>query len=263
MEHSRITLVTVELVFDKTNTSQLGDYENVLCIQGGDVMWQKERLIQIGIESMINEGQDVIAWLDADIIFDTTDWHENVLRALDNYDCVQSFDRLVSHYADGTIVRAAAALDPRSAAHGGSWAATIDFWRKVDLYQHCILGGADTVMSTIFAQFDEPDRSEFTWPDSNTIMQTISGAMRRHITSWAKRSWRAGRIGYVANQTAHLLAHGPRRHRYYSNRWRLLTDFDPLADVAVSESGAFRWSCDKPILRKRVRDYFYKRREDS
>jgi hypothetical protein len=262
IEAADVTLLTVELVFDG-HDSELGSYGNVLRIRGGDVMWQKERLLQIGIDRLLADGVDAIAWLDADLVFADDAWPQRTLAALDRFDCVQSFDKLVSHFADTRLVRPAAARDIRSYANGGSWAATGDFWRRVPLYQHCILGGADGVMAHAFTQFDNYEAMCFQWPESDHVLRHFNAAMRRHVATWANQVWGPYRVGFVANQTAHLLAHGARRDRQYVERCRLLDDYHPHADVVISPSGAFRWSCDKPLLRDSVAAYFATRCEDG
>ena len=39
--------------------------------------------------------------------------------------------------------------------------------------------------------------------------------------------------------------------------------FDPQADIALAESGCWRWSSDKPELHRAVAEFFVKRREDG
>jgi len=262
MEQSGVTLLTVELTFDPDEVSQLGSHGNVLHIRGGDVMWQRERLLQLGIERLLADGCSALAWLDADIVFDSRTWHDDVLRALDGFDCVQVFEQLVSSYQEGRMVRPASAKDHRSWAHGGGWAATGDFWRRVKVYQHCILGGADSVMANVFFQYRNYGDSQFCWPEKNPVMRQFNPRLREHITAWASESWGPWRIGYVARQTAHLMAHGARRDRRYLDRWQFLEEYEPQTDIAISNSGAFRWCCDKPQLKRAVQDYFSARRED-
>ena len=263
IEAARATLLTVELIFDAVGDSDLRDHSDVLCVRGGDVMWQKERLLQIGIEQLLADGAEAIAWLDADLVFADDAWPHRILKALDQFDCVQSFDALTSHYADQQVVRPAAARDMRSYANGGSWAATAEFWRRTTLYQHCIVGGADGVMAHAFTQLARSDSAGFEWPESDHVLSQFSPAMRRHVAAWAKQVWGPFRVGYVAGQAAQLLAHGARRDRQYVERWGLLENFDPHTDVTIGASGAFRWSCDKLSLKEDVSRYFAARCEDG
>lgn len=263
IEDSGVALLTVELIFDPEQPSELGQHGNVLSLYGGDVMWQKERLLQIGIDQLLTTGYDPIAWMDADIVFEGREWHQRVVGALDQFDCVQSFDRLVSHYPDRRLVRASVVKDRRSFAHGGGWAARADFWRKMPLYQHCIVGGGDSVMANVLLQSSNSTVPGFRWPEDDVVLWQLNPKLRAHATSWANQVRHPFRVSYVVGQTAHLLPHGSRRNRYYLERWRAIADFDPEQDVRVSESGAFRWASDKPQLRRAVRRYFEVRREDD
>ena len=263
IENSGVGLLTIELIFDSESPSRLGAHGNVVTIRGGDVMWQKERLLQIGIDILLAHGHTAIAWLDADIVFENKMWHEEVLRALERFDYVQTFDQLVSHYPEGQLVRAGAAKDHRSWAHGGGWAGTGDFWQRFKLYQHCILGGGDTVMANVVFQLSESTKHIFRWPDENIVLRQFNKAMQEHVTTGAHDSCAGWRVGYVAEQTAHLLPHGHRRRRYHVERWQALKNYDPRTDIQIADSGAFRWSTDKPLLHRSVRGYFAARREDE
>jgi hypothetical protein len=176
---------------------------------------------------------------------------------------VQAFETLVSHFSDGNLVRPSTMKDTRSAAHGGGWAATSGFWRRVGVYQHCILGGADSVMVSTFRQYREHGASEFAWPKTNPIMLRMNAAMRRHVTAWARKSWAPWSVGYVGGQFAHLLPHGARKRRNYVERWQMLSNYDPGTDIAIATSGALRWSTSKSPLKNSVRRYFTARREDE
>ncbi len=262
VERAGVTLLTVELIFDPENESELGSGGDVLYVRGGDVMWQKERLLQLGIDRLLADGRPKIAWVDADIVFERSDWADQIQRTLESFDCVQLFDLLVSRYPGRRLIRPSTVKDPLSYAHGGGWAATAEFLRRVKLYQHGIVGGGDSIMANAFLQFANPSIDHYQWSDNDIVLQRFNIAMRNHISAWAQSCWGKYRIGYVPNQTAHLLEHGDRKHRYYLKRWRLLTDYCPETDVAVGPSGAFRWSSAKPQLHHKVREYFSVRRED-
>lgn len=262
-DRNGVTLLTVEQIIDADSRSELGPHDNVLGIRGGDVMWQKERLLQIGIDRLLADGFDAVAWVDADIVFEDHPWPARVLRALDQFDVIQPFETLVSRYPGRSLVRPSCVKDRRSFAHGGAWAARADFWRQTPLYQHCILGGADSLMANVLLQMSPHEAVKFQWPENDVILQQMPPRLRMHATQWAEQIDRPLRIGYVPGVTAHLLPHGSRRNRFYLERWRALVDFDPAKDIGVAPSGAFQWTCDKPCLKALVRRYFEVRREDG
>ena len=53
-------------------------------IHGGDVMWQKECLLNIALQR-VPKNCDKIAWLDCDIVFGSNDWAEQASHALDSF----------------------------------------------------------------------------------------------------------------------------------------------------------------------------------
>ena len=146
---------------------------------------------------------------------------------------------------------------------GGGWIATRDFWKKVQLYQHCVVGGADSVMAKVFLEFAHAEPRIWTWKYEGDVMRRMNIAMRMHIIEWARRVWGKWRIGFVRGQSAYLLSHGNLRHRKYADRHQLLNDHAPALDVRVGASGAWEWNSSKPSLHRAVASYFANRNEDD
>src|SRR6476660_344267 len=63
-----VPLVTVELAFDGQFELTSGDADHLIQLSGGDIMWQKERLLNIGIKSIPSAVKN-FAWIDCDILF--------------------------------------------------------------------------------------------------------------------------------------------------------------------------------------------------
>ncbi len=57
---------------------------------GRDVLWQKERLLNIGVQQLPDDC-DKVAWLDADVLFARRDWAQETARLLESYVAVQPF----------------------------------------------------------------------------------------------------------------------------------------------------------------------------
>ncbi|WP_428307948.1 hypothetical protein [Lacipirellula sp.] len=263
IERSGVSLLTIELLFGEDDKSELGGHGDVITLLGGDVMWQKERLLQHGIDMLIEDGQTAVAWLDADIVFGQLDWHESVLRQLEHFDCVQTFDRLVSYHGPGYRTSIATAKDPKSLSAGGGWAATCEFWRRVELYQHCIVGGGDTMMAKVFLEFGQENPRIWSWRFSGPRMQGMNVDFREHVIAWARRSWGPWRVGCTDEVTAYLLPHGTRSNRQYGARHKILDDFRPLSDIKLGPQGAWQWSSCKPDLHQSIANYFLGRNEDE
>jgi hypothetical protein len=74
----------------------------------------------------------------------------------------------------------------------------------------------------------------------------------------------SGQAGVLDGSVLHLW-HGDVGHRRYRERHDGLRhyDFDPFADIALDDNGAWRWNSDKPAMHEYVRAYFAARREDG
>ena len=66
-------LLTVELSFDGQFELTSADADHLIQLSGGDVMWQKERLLNIALEAVPHDVEDV-AWIDCDVVFESRDW---------------------------------------------------------------------------------------------------------------------------------------------------------------------------------------------
>ncbi len=85
----RCRLVTVELGFGEF-ALDTGDADILVQIPGRDLLWQKERLLNIALEQLPDDC-DKVAWLDSDIVFVRRDWAAATSRALDDHRIVQPF----------------------------------------------------------------------------------------------------------------------------------------------------------------------------
>ena len=100
-------LLVVELGFENSFELSQGDAELLIQIPGTAVLWQKERLLNIGIRSLPAEVR-YVAWLDSDIVFSNTAWREMSIEALQQYCLIQPFENVFD-------------LDPSSTHVGGEF----------------------------------------------------------------------------------------------------------------------------------------------
>ena len=263
--HLTVPLVTVELSFDANFQLQRDDADMLVQLHGGDVMWQKERLLNVAL-NLVPGGCNHVAWLDCDVVFERSDWAKRASRALDRFVVLRLFhkrhdlshDKLLDQLnpsppaplpADGSP------LEQRTSP-GLAWAARRDVLEKHGLYDACILGSGDrAILCAALGQFDY-------------IARGLSMNDRRleHYLAWAKPFHDAvhGRLGYLDGRLFHLW-HGDRNDREYRERQQLLDkfEFDPYTDIAVDGNGCWRWNSDKRDLHESVRRYFQSRKEDG
>ncbi len=97
---SRVPLLTVECAFFD-RPFELKPGPDVLQLRSQSILWQKERLLNIGLERVIAAGAKRVMWTDADIEFkEASIWPEKVLDALEHKEVVQCFSKLVLNYTD-------------------------------------------------------------------------------------------------------------------------------------------------------------------
>lgn len=270
-----VELVTVELAF-ADEPFELEPSPGTIQLRGADVMWQKERLLAIGLAEAARRGHAKLAWLDADVLFDEpAPWAERVSRALDRAPLVQVFSRVRKRGPEGRLPGAApaavryhqqtGAVTNYPGAPGFGWAVRAEVLEAVPLYQQAILGGGDSLVH--MAGYCFPDRRAWWRKVVNTpLLRAFNSAMREHYAEWAER-WGAlirGEAGCV-DQGITTLYHGQARNRQYIARFEILGRhaFDPARDIAAGEGQGWRWATEKTALHREVRDYFSRRREDE
>jgi len=277
-------LVAVELAFDGRFDLTDEDADVLVQLRGGDVLWQKERLLNLAVAALPPECEQV-AWLDGDIVFVESDWAERVAKALERHALVQVFERVFETGPDdlrGDSLRAmdgmpfrfsltagieAGRYDLRvldrigagmkngySIGHG--WAAHRELLDEFGLYDTLVLGTGDkAIAAAAFGRLEGLIRSVH-----------LSRPHADHLRAWAAPFARAvdGSVGHCENRIVHLW-HGDLANRHYATRYDGFRHFafDPRTDLRLSDSGAWSWSSAKPSMHGYVRRYFEKRCEDG
>ncbi len=278
-----VPLVVVELSREEKFQLEPGDADILVQIRSDEVLWQKERLLNIAQKS-VPKTCSKIAWLDCDVIFENDDWVERASQASDQFALVHFFherhnlppdmtpDQLgaengsqpaisvVCKMARGEstpedFFEADAPLKRRSTA-GLAWGSRREVLDSHGIYDACILGSADrAILCAALGQFDYAARALLM--DNRRV---------EHFLGWAKPYYDtvAGRVGHIQGRLYHLW-HGELQNRQYSSRQRALNkySFDPFTDIALDEYGCWRWNSDKRELHQFVRDYFESRKEDG
>jgi hypothetical protein len=279
-ERLGLPLVAVELAYGPGFELGESDAEILVRLRGSDVLWQKERLLNVALASLPPSCTKV-AWIDCDVFFEDPNWHLAIERLLDEVPIAQAFSRVAylsrgwtpSSGEDGiafvrpsrvaAIPTFASAVDcfnltdrSRTGAPGFAWAARRDILERHGFYDASIIGGGDRLLAC--AAYDY-------LPGAATILHD-EAPRRRHYERWARpfADEIAGRVGFVDGMVRSLW-HGDIADRRLDERFRGLRGFgfDPEVDIAVDEGGAWRWNSDKPALHAYVRDYFAARREDG
>ncbi len=280
-EHLRVPLIAVELSFGGRFELQNDDADIVVRLIGRDVLWQKERLLNIALRSLPPEC-DVVAWLDADVIFASDDWPQRAQAALERFCIVQLFTERCNlargatrNGSDWTPVELAAPgvgyaiaagkrVDlqiPGAYLTGGSttglaWAARRSLLDRHGLYDAHILGAGDRAIAcAAIGRFDF-------WVEA----AAANSLQERHYRAWGEPFFAdvTNGIGFIDGRIFHLW-HGDGKDRRFAQKHREFRKFgfDPFSDIAIEANGCWRWSTAKPEMHRYLLDYFTVRKEDG
>jgi hypothetical protein len=270
-----LPLVTVECAFPWTGF-ELEEGRRVIRLQTRDVMWQKERLLNVVISQLPAEATKV-AWLDCDVAFSNPSWARETSERLETFPVVQLFEKAVrlprghgAYTGEGDVWKGFAASlvsDPdalfsgrfdRHGHTGFAWAARRDFLQGHGLYDTCVAGSGDHLMAHAFCG---------DW-DSTCIDRIVGGEgpHRARFQDWSRGIYPSvrARLAHVSGTVLHFW-HGEFAHRRYVDRNRELADFgfDPGTDLRMASNGCWEWASPKPELHRWAVEYFGSRREDG
>lgn len=256
---------------------QLQGYENVVRVRSPDVIWQKERLLNLALAALPASCTKV-AWLDCDILFEDSDWADRATAMLDELPVIQPFSR-VEHLPrpeDGqraceppsasfaliaaTCPAAVTSGDFELHGHTGfAWAACRDWLTEHGLYDACIAGSADHLMA--HALCGDHDSACV-----RAMLGAPNSAYACHFRRWAEAAYAdvQGRIGWIDGRVLHLW-HGAvaDRHYYRRNQQLVSLRFDPEQDLKVGADGAWEWARPWSELHHWSRASFTLRNEDG
>ncbi|MDP6575962.1 MAG: hypothetical protein QF755_05760 [Candidatus Peribacteraceae bacterium] len=261
-----LDLWTVEIAFGNDEFDLEKD-DRILQIRTPDVMWQKERALNLLIKTLPKE-YDKIAWLDADILFENRKWAKEANKLLENHKIIQCFSK--AHlYKEGNakltknahvgyvsqkinpVQKSMATMHP-----GYAWAGRRNFVERHMLYDRHVLGANDFLMALAFiGNFKH-----------KYITESINESMRNDFRRWANNVSDdiQKNVGYLDGAIRHLW-HGKIKNRQYVKRdsYLLDYDFDPEKDIRIGSSGLFEWSSSKPDMHQAVQQYFVDRNDDG
>lgn len=269
LKRAPVHLLTVELAFGEEPFEIEPDETELVRLRSNGIMWQKERLLNHGLRKLAGDGYGSLCYLDADIVFDEADWADRVLEALGRHRFVQVFETVHRFGRDAPGAASLLRTEPARVTvrrQGGGWAVRREAFEQTMLYEHLIVGGADSLM--FWATLRHPRWARFreeVEPRFQRLREGAGKAMAADIDRWAPAWTRAidGDLGFAANRIVGL-PHGPREARQYGVRLRMLeaSGFDPGRHLDGS-GGAFDWDDAPPGLARDLIDYFRARDEDA
>jgi len=269
-----VRFLTVELSFGEEPFEL--NYPEVIHLRTSEenIMWQKERLLNIGIRQLINEGYKKISWLDADIVFEDYDWHQKVSDCLDKFNVCQVFSEAykldengIENQEIGCIKNYSEInqISIKDVSPGFGWAARSEILKKIPLYESCIVAGENDSL-IFFASLFQSEKNKIKVLDSHLVKSRLNPKMKNHFIDWAKK-WSElveDKVGYSENRIK-VLHHGKMENRKYVDSHKIYWDneYNPLVDISGKKEGPLTWNTDKPNLHSSVKEYFQSRDEDE
>lgn len=273
-----VPLLTVELAFGDASF-EVTDADQLVQLRGGDVLWQKERLVNIGVGHLPADC-DRVMWIDADVLFARADWADETRHLLRDYEVVQPFSHCVRlprgvescepatlpfgsgenqlFYGIAWGLRAKGRASLGSYAQHGhtgfAWAARRELLESHGLYELNLLGNGDTDIA--HAMFGNDDY----WG-----LAKLGPEARAHLARWAGpfAASVGGSVAHVDGVVTHLW-HGDTALRQYDRKLDVLHQLDPERHIVRTADGLLALSADAPeAVRIWTRDYFSTRREDG
>jgi len=223
-------------------------------------LWQKERLLNEVVRRLPEE-VDKVVWLDADVLFEDSDWPDKTAALLERFPVVQPWSQVIHLDRDGhdtdRIEYSAAAVVGRHLDEfphpGFAWAARRDVLERHALYDRHPVGAGDAFWAwACFGEF------------GHEVLSRHNDAMQRSFRRWALPVFAEirGDVGHLDGTIRHLW-HGEPRNRRYMERLAALVDFDPDVDLKLGSAGNYVWATDKPRLHAAVARYFAERKDDE
>ena len=295
MEHyeENIILYIVEYIYPG-QSFQVTDSKNPRHLQiqtNTNPLWHKENALNLGIQNLLPSDWKCVAWIDADIEFESSTWAIDTLKILNGTsDIVQLFSycndmdelkntmNIAISFGYQYIHKKDYETTGKTKEYwhpGYAWACTRKAYEKMGkLYENGILGSGDHIMALSFIKNCEIGINE------NYNIEYIND-----MKNFEKRTKNL-RLGYTPGIIKHYF-HGSKINRKYQERWKLLIkhDYNPLKHITnkndsplTNEKESVRYYNDNKIiidgimkrtketpeeLLKDIMKYFKERNEDE
>jgi hypothetical protein len=299
--HLNAPLLVVELARPGQHELSKDDGDIVLSLTGEDRIWQKERLLNIGIAELPKH-VDYVAWVDCDVIFGGEEWSNQAKVRLDrNGGLLQLFDtsihlprdlegiavsRKACREADPILTGVAIASAVRSSSfdtnevkltNARAAKDSASYHKAVD--RHNCYGMAWAARRRTIGACGHYDRNIVGGGDAVHVFAALSRLddywnlrsntekQKLDIVAWAQKAASVGLLAHVDSleQQVYHLWHGSLSDRNYRGRYDILTrhGFDPAKDLEIADNGTWRWRDPQGDLARDVGAYFFSRREDG
>lgn len=278
MRSSGINVLTVECAFGD-DPFELHPSPDVVKLRSNSLLWQKERLINIGA-GYLPATCKYVAWVDCDVIFENRSWARETRELLSGPCTVVQLWETCSRLAKGNripevpdrstsfaavMTKDASMLDcGRYDKHGHTgyaWAMRREIFDFVGLYEHAVSGSADHFMA--HAMYDG-----YGFCVENALKHDHKQI--EHLQRWGNEfySLAQGKLGVVSGEIQHLWHGSHDRRDYFRRMWRITEcGYNPDTDLLAMPGRPLEWQPhvlqEKPELVAYFAEYFESRQEDN
>lgn len=247
-------------------------------------IWHKENAINIGIAKLLPEGWKAMAWIDADITFESAHWAEDTLKLLNVPK--PAFIQLFSHSIDMdkdetpmTIFQGFGYQYRLGQSHGKgglrfwhpgyAWACNRQAYDLClggkGLYYHSILGSGDHNMCLSMIHKAHSSCNEKVHPLYKESVMNFYRQMHCVSSDVDTKNSAPFYLGYTPGVIRHFF-HGTKQNRKYVDRWKILVEhqYNPSSHFTEDENGLLipTKECPKKLLDD-IYKYFQERLEDD
>jgi len=294
-------LMVVELAKAGQHQLTKDDGDLVISLTGEDQIWQKERLINIGI-ARLPLHVEYVAWVDCDLILGDVNWTKTAKSWLEKNGGLLQLFALSLHLpreADvpSLSVQTCPAIEPiltgvaiANSVRDGKFdqnelkltqanaAGDLDSYNKA-IDRHNCYGMAWAARRQTIEKCGHYDRNIVGGGDAVPVfaalnrmdmywaLRSLTDKQKLDMLSWANSARSAGLFVNVdaLDQKIYHIWHGDLSHRSYRKRYEILVrhDFDPAKDIELSENSTWRWSDPQSPLARDISAYFFSRHEDG
>lgn len=267
-----VSLYIVEAAFgDRHHEVTSTANEQHLQLRTASEAWIKENMINLGVRHLLPRDWKYLAWVDCDVFFRDPNWAQETMHQLQHWPVVQPWMQCVDLGFQGNVFQTHQSFgylhqtgvrkqrwsgEPYAYGHSGfAWACTRTFWEQVGgLIDFAILGSADHHMA--WAMVGDVE---------STIHRKMHPSFFRMCREWQTKAIRVThkQVGFVPGRIEHQF-HGPKKRRYYRERWDVLVqhNYNPDVDLMHDSQGIVQIA-NKHDLEQAIRVYNRSRYEDS
>ena len=231
-------------------------------------LWHKENMINLGVKNLLPSDWKAMAWIDADLEFDSPTWATDTLKILNGEcDIVQLFSHCVDMdpFTKCMNVFNSAGFQYSKCVPFGSgknlwhpgycWSISRKAYDIMGgLYDKAILGSGDNIMMLCLIQ----NGLKGVKPESTEEYKTSIVNFQERVKEL--------RFGYVPGVIRHFY-HGSKKNRQYTDRWKVLVNhqYDPTTFITYDKKGLIVPVSDvfPDKLKEDIYQYFSERNEDE